>query len=219
MREKLILGLGNPEPFFYQRRHNDDFALLKAMQAFGHFNSPNETPHNAGFRVVRAVAGKAPFYYDRKLPGEEAAIHVRNASLVMVCPMTGMNTCGEAAKMALALYNVQPQDMLLVYDDITLPLGQLRFQRGSDKPATGGGHNGVKSVVAVTGTNKFDRLKVGVGPLPEDVPLLEFVLGTIPEKLRPAYNAAITAAAEAAKTWASHGIDAALTACHGRTFS
>jgi PTH1 family peptidyl-tRNA hydrolase len=216
MLTKLIFGLGNPEPYYYQLRHNDDFALLKALQAKGLFASPNETRHNAGFRVISKITGKTNVLYEKRLPGEEAAVSVPNGTLVMVCPFTGMNTSGAAARTALALYNVRPADMLLVYDDISLPLGQIRLQAGNNKPGSGGGHNGVRSVITETNSNEFDRLKVGVGPVTADMPVVEFVLSTISAEHNELYIASIAAAAEAAKLWAASGVQTAMNAYNGR---
>jgi len=209
MRSTAIVGLGNPKRYFYEKRHNADFSLLKEKQALGWFDEPDQTRHNAGFRVADAVAGNAPFYYDRKLPGDMAAIMVPKSSVVIVKPMTGMNTSGVAAKIASALYDVAIPDMLLVYDDKDLPLGQLRFQSGEPKLGSGGGHNGVKSVMSELGSNQFDRLKVGVGLVPKGESVLEFVLRAIPEELSTQYDSAIAAAAEAAKVWCAEGIAAA----------
>jgi PTH1 family peptidyl-tRNA hydrolase len=211
MRTKVIIGLGNPPPVVYWDRHNADCDLLKDMHLKGLFEHPDQTRHNAGFRVVTKAAGDNPFYYDRKFTADNAAAFLGGHSIILVRPMTGMNTSGTAAKVVLNFFDSQPQDLLLVYDDIALPLGELRFQAGAEKAATGGGHNGVKSVIAELGSNAFDRLKIGVGKPEPGADILTFVLSTIPAELRPEYEVQIQNAAQAVEFWCKHGVQEAMT--------
>ena len=127
------------------------------------------TRHNAGFMVLDKWGLEEGFTFkeEKKLK----AFIARHADLIFVKPATYMNLSGEAVRAVMDYYKINVKDILIIYDDIALDLGKIRFRaNGSD-----GGHNGIKSVIQHLGTKDFDRLKVGIGPQP-NIPSENFVL-------------------------------------------
>lgn len=100
-----------------------------------------------------------------------------NEDLLLVKPTTFMNLSGEAVRAVMDYYKIEVKDILIIYDDIALDLGRIRFRaNGSD-----GGHNGIKSIIQHVGTKDFDRLKVGIGPQP-NIPSENYVLQNFPKE-------------------------------------
>ncbi|MBQ3310443.1 aminoacyl-tRNA hydrolase [bacterium] len=131
------------------------------------------TRHNAGFMVVDLMSLNFNFSYkeDSKLKCFFAKTKINNSDVLIIKPTTYMNLSGESLSLVKNYYKVNNEDILIVHDDISIELGRLRFRaNGSD-----GGHNGIKSVIQHLGTNKFDRLKIGIGPQPP-IPSESFVL-------------------------------------------
>jgi len=134
---RLIVGLGNPGPEYQWTPHNLGFLAV------------DELANRGGIRVERpegkALAGRG------KLAGEE---------IVLAKPLTMMNLSGIAVRELLGKYELQPQDLLLLYDDVALAWGTIRVrERGS-----AGGHKGMKSVIGTLGTDEFSRVRLGVQP-------------------------------------------------------
>ena len=146
----IIVGLGNPGP-----RYRD-------------------TRHNIGFRCIDLMCSK----WDIKLSERRAkAILVRDRHLghdiVLAKPRTFMNNSGEGVLYLLARFKVQPEDLLIVYDEMEIPLGRLRIR------ATGsaGGHNGIKSIISALNSQAFPRLRVGIGHAPPGADQIAHVIG------------------------------------------
>lgn len=146
---KLIVGLGNfEEKYFFTR-------------------------HNVGFMVVDFFArlNNQTFKNEKKLKSAITKFNFNNEDIIVIKPLTYMNLSGEAVIAVMNFYKIDIKDILIIYDDISLDLGKVRFRStGSD-----GGHNGIKSVIKYLGTQNFDRLKVGIGPQP-NIPSEAFVL-------------------------------------------
>ena len=133
------------------------------------------TRHNVGFMVLDKWAGDKAFEFKevKKLKCYTA----KKDELLFIKPTTFMNLSGEAVKAAADYYKIETSDILIVYDDISLNLGTLRFRaNGSD-----GGHNGIKSIIQNLGTKNFDRLKIGIGPQP-NIPSENYVLQNFPKE-------------------------------------
>lgn len=146
---KLIIGLGNFEDKYLFTRHNAGFM---AVDFFAESN-------NQSFRL------------EKKLKSLISKFKFDNEDVVLVKPLTYMNLSGEALSAVMNFYKVDIKDVLVIYDDISLDLGRIRFRNsGSD-----GGHNGIKSIIQHVGTKNFDRLKVGIGPQP-NIPSEAYVL-------------------------------------------
>lgn len=129
----LIVGLGNPGAEY------------------------ENTPHNLGFRVVDRLAGSMGVRVSRK---ENMSFVGLGANVVLAKPQTFMNLSGPSVKGLLERYELEPGRLILVYDELALPFGEIRVRpRGSDA-----GHNGVKSVIGSLGTNEFPRVRLGIRP-------------------------------------------------------
>ena len=182
---KLIVGLGNP---------GEKYA---------------GTRHNVGFRVIDEAAKReaAPF---ESAPADALIARVRSKDLLLAKPMTFMNASGEAVGGLLRYFKIDVADLLVVVDEIQLPLGKLRARaRGS-----AGGHNGLKSVIAHLG-DQFARLRLGVGRGGEQKNLADHVLSKF-EKRESADVERMTArAADAAEMFITSGIGAVMNAFNG----
>jgi PTH1 family peptidyl-tRNA hydrolase len=177
----VVVGLGNPGPEYAGTRHNVGFAALD--------------------RLASALAA-APFdttrsYVARKgrLPGGDGR------ELVLLAPQTYMNLSGDALVEFDARHGLSPGRLLVVVDDVYLPLGQLRLRTGGSD----GGHNGLASIEAAVGTTAYARLRIGVGRGGEETQLRDHVLSGFGADEESAVNEAIQNACEAALTWAREG--------------
>jgi PTH1 family peptidyl-tRNA hydrolase len=165
---QVVVGLGNPGPEY------------------------QETRHNVGQRVLDVLAERLRGKFTREGDTVSAPVRWRGDTVYLVKPQAFMNVAGPAVRRALARLQADPLDLVLVYDDIDLPLGTVRIRmKGSH-----GGNNGVRSVIETLGTEEIRRVKVGIGR-PEhkgDVP--DHVLSVFDEDERPAVEAATAAAAD-----------------------
>ena len=146
----LIIGLGNPGIKFAETRHNLGYDLLDKLSLEW---------------KIRQKAGLGDYYLAEK---EFDGRIVR-----LIWPTTYMNASGNAAIQAMVAFNLTPADMLVVYDDFELPLGNIRIRINGSH----GNHNGMESVIVGLGTEEILRLRMGTGPMPEDIDPIQFVLG------------------------------------------
>ena len=131
------------------------------------------TRHNTGFMVLDKIAlnNDLSFKEDKKLKCFMTKTKFNGEDIILAKPTTFMNLSGESVIALMNYYKIDIKDVLIVYDDIALDLGRIRFRaNGSD-----GGHNGIKSIIKHVGTQNFARLKVGIGPQPP-IPSESFVL-------------------------------------------
>ncbi len=135
----------------------------------------SNTRHNAGFIFGDKLAQKlsCTFSPENKFKAEIAKGEYNSQTIWIIKPQTFMNLSGESLRAFINFYKTDISDFLIIYDDISLPIGTIRFK------ATGsaGGHNGIKSVIQQIGTEKFDRIKIGIGPQPPYMKSEDFVLG------------------------------------------
>mgnify|MGYP000727907184 FL=1 len=161
----IIAGLGNPTSQYEGTRHNIGFDVMDAL-AEKYNISISEKKH-------KALCGKGV------IEGEK---------VLLVKPQTYMNLSGESIAEILNYYKVDAEeDFLVVFDDISLAPGNIRIR----KKGSAGGHNGIKNIIAMTGTQNFKRIKVGVGEKPKGWDLAEYVLGRFPDEDRKKVNDAI----------------------------
>lgn len=185
--ERLILGLGNPG-----ERYRD-------------------TRHNVGFLVVEELARR----WDVRLDRRECNSFVgEGPSALLAQPQTYMNRSGWAARCLLESHGLDPAGVLVVYDEVALPLGKLRLR----KSGSPGGHRGLESVIENLRTDQVPRLRLGI--FPEDGPprgedLVEFVLGPFPPDQREAVDAMVARAADACEVWLREGAEAAMAKFNG----
>lgn len=144
-------------------------AAIKLVVGLGNPGERYErTRHNVGFRIVETLAGDEPWKDFKQGPGR----FTRRGSLLLAQPLTYMNDSGRFVQPFAAFYKIAPQELLVVYDDIALPFGKLRLR----PDGSAGGHNGMKSLIALLGTDAFPRLRFGVGPQPAGVDSAAWVL-------------------------------------------
>lgn len=138
------------------------------------------TRHNAGFLAIDAIADKYGISISEKkhkaLCGSGV---IEGNKVLLIKPETYMNLSGESVRSVMDFYKIDPEeDMLVIYDDISLAPGNIRIR----KKGSAGGHNGIKSIIAHTGTQNFMRIKVGVGEKPSGWDLADYVLGHFSEE-------------------------------------
>jgi PTH1 family peptidyl-tRNA hydrolase len=152
---KLFVGLGNPGKGYELTRHN------------------------IGFMVIDSFVGKKRGRFaEQKTEYHLASLRLKGQVLYFAKPMTYMNLSGNAVKRLLAHLELQPPEMLVISDDFAIPFSKLRLRlSGSD-----GGHNGLRSIVETIGTDDFPRLRMGIGPVPEEIAAENFVLERFPQE-------------------------------------
>lgn len=148
---KLIVGLGNPGSKYH------------------------ETKHNVGFMAIDlwAKALNVTFSEEKVFNAEVGSTFVNGEKVYLVKPTTFMNLSGIAVRALLAYYNIPIEDFIVIYDDLDMEVGKIRYrQKGS-----AGGHNGIKSIIAELGTQEFDRIKIGIGRPKQGMTVINHVLG------------------------------------------
>ncbi|MDR2727797.1 MAG: aminoacyl-tRNA hydrolase [Chitinispirillales bacterium] len=184
--EVLIFGLGNPGVKYSGTRHNIGFCVIDELcaelRAFGPVNCCESE-----VRMARTGTG-----------------NVKTAALVK--PQTYMNLSGDAVKACMSKCGLSVEKCLVIVDDFNIPLGKIRFRRGG----THGGHNGLKSIEASAGSKDFPRLRVGIGPLPEESEIIDFVLGRFEERELTEVRKVVKVCAEAIIFALENGIDTAM---------
>ena len=167
----VIAGLGNPGLKYAGTRHNVGFGALDEL-AEAYRISVDTGKH-------RALIGKGV---------------IEGQKVILVKPQTYMNLSGESIREVMEYYKLSVEELLVIYDDINLDVGQLRIlEKGS-----AGGHNGMKNIIACLGSDHFPRLRVGVGAKPPRMDLADYVLGHFPSEELPSVREGIKHAAEAA---------------------
>jgi PTH1 family peptidyl-tRNA hydrolase len=176
---KLVAGLGNPGAKY------------------------RGTRHNVGFEVIDLLVGRHHLQLETALADALQARWRRDDGVVLlVKPLTYMNVSGQAVGALSRFYKLALTDVLIVCDDVNLPLGRLRVRAtGSD-----GGHNGLRSVAEHLGTIDYSRLRIGVGRGDNGRGLADHVLATFESDEQPGIEAAIARAADAVETWVSDGV-------------
>jgi len=143
----------------------------------------------------------------------DGAMTIAGASekLLLLKPMTYMNLSGRSVQAALAFYQLEPKDLLVVLDDVALPCGKLRIRAGGSS----GGHNGLKDIERALGTSQYPRLRVGVDPPPPRVPQRDWVLGKFSPDQRQQIDPAVARACGAIAVWIDKGVTVAMTQFNG----
>ena len=167
-----------------------------------------KTRHNVGFDVIDLLAEKYNIRVtDRKHRALCGTGYIEGRKVLLVKPQTFMNLSGESVRSALDYYRVdETAELIVIYDDISLPPGQLRIR----KKGSAGGHNGIKNIIAHLGHDTFVRIKVGVGEKPKDYDLADYVLGRFSKEERAIMEEAFKEAGEAVEVIIEKGPDAAM---------
>lgn len=179
----IIVGLGNPDMKYRGTRHNAGFCALDVLAERNHID--------VSARRHRALIGKGL---------------VRGQKAILAKPQTYMNLSGESVLELVDYYKIRQEELIIIYDDISLGPGQLRI-RGK---GSAGGHNGIKSIIAELGTDEFSRIKIGVGGKPPRMDLADYVLGRFSEEEEPLMREAFGRAAEAVEMMLGEGIASAM---------
>jgi PTH1 family peptidyl-tRNA hydrolase len=186
---KVITGLGNPDERYRLTRHN------------------------VGFRVVDLLADRWGLTGEGRVKGGAGLLEVVRpepiGKVLLVKPLRYMNRSGGPLKAALRQTDVDvASELLLVADDIDLPLGRIRLRRSG----SAGGHNGLRDIIGEFGTNEFNRLRIGVGRAGDAV---DHVLATFKPDERELADEMVALGADAAERWLTEGIDEAMSAFNG----
>ena len=182
--EWLVVGLGNPGEKY------------------------ENTRHNVGFLTVDELAGRLDIPVQKlKYRALTNTARLGGAPVLLMKPVTFMNLSGEAVGQAAAFYKIPPERVLVISDDVSLPLGKLRIR----KSGSAGGHNGLKNIIQHLGTDAFPRVKIGVGQKPHpDYDMADWVLSKFTGEDKKAIDAAILRAADAVECLLKEGPDRAM---------
>ena len=170
------------------------------------------TRHNVGFMAVEALSSKmnVDFKQKGKFESEIAEGQINGEKVILVKPTTYMNLSGNAVQKVAHFYNVKPEDIIIIYDDIDLPIGTIRLRESG----SAGTHNGVKSVLASLNTVSVPRIRIGVesrGTLnPTIKDISDFVLSGFSKEEKPIIAKAIDQALEALSEYLSNGMESAM---------
>lgn len=177
---KMIVGLGNPGKEYEGTRHNVGFMTIDALAKLWHIDVSK--------KEKQALTGSG---------------FVDGEKILLVKPQTFMNRSGDAVWALIDYYADQLDDFLIIYDDMDMPNGQLRFK----KQGSSGGHNGIKSIIAYLDSKTFDRLKIGIGKRSQ---VIAHVLSPFSKQEREEIDDAIITATAACELWLKEGIDVAM---------
>lgn len=184
----LIVGLGNPGSKYKNNRHN------------------------IGFRVIEAIAERFNIKIDTdKHKGMIGKGVINGEKVILAKPLTFMNLSGECVRCVVDFYKIPAENVIVVYDDISLDVGKLRVR----KKGSAGGHNGIKSIIAHLGTEVFPRLKFGVGDKPKGMDLADYVLGNFSSGDEAILADAIKKACDAIECMVTEDCDAAMNKFNG----
>ena len=187
--EWLLVGLGNPG------------------------NQYENTRHNVGFLVADELAERQNAPIQRlKFKALTNLLTISGEKVLVMKPVTYMNLSGEAVRQAVDFYKIPPERVLVVCDDVSLPVGRLRLRRSG----SAGGHNGLRSIIGQLHSDQFPRLKIGVCQKPHpDYDLADWVLGKFSKEDRKAIDAAVERSLDALQCALSQGIDQAMSRYNG----
>jgi len=185
----LIAGLGNPESRY------------------------DRTRHNVGFRAIDALSKRLEIKVNRfKWKAIYGQGKLGPHKVILIKPQTYMNLSGEAVREAAQFWKIPPERVIVIFDDVSLPVGKLRVRpKGS-----AGGHNGIKSIIACLGSDAFPRVKVGVGEKPRpEMDLADWVLSTFSAQEEKELGPALERAAEAAEMLINRGAEKTMNQFNG----
>ena len=179
----LIVGLGNPEEEY------------------------SKTRHNMGFNTINKIAKKYNIEISKsKFQGLWESTIIEGKKVILVKPQTYMNLSGESIIKFKKFYKISNKEIIIIYDDIDLDVGDIRL-----KPKGGAGtHNGMKSVVQNLGTEEFIRVRVGIGTPQNKDDMINYVIGAIPKREKEILNEGVKKAAESVIEILQNGIDVAM---------
>ena len=184
----LIVGLGNPGSEY------------------------DGTRHNAGFMVVDRYCAKHGISLSQsKFQGIFGTSRQGGRTVVFLKPQTYMHLSGKSVVACMQFYHIECANILVIHDELDLPVGDLRVKQGGGS----GGHNGLKSIINLTGHSDFNRMRIGIGR-PEHGDVINYVLGRYPEgDLREKYMATLNIGVDALEKYIEQGAEASMRFCNG----
>jgi len=188
---KLIVGLGNPEPKYDQTRHNIGFAVVDGL----------------------AIAWGRPWQDHKRFQGWFSEGGQAGQKRYLLKPKTYMNLSGQSVRAVLDWYKLEPASVLVVYDDMDLPLGRLRLRLSG----SAGGHNGMKSLISHLGTQHFPRLRLGIGKSDGSKDTIAHVLGRFTPAETPVVEKSLQLAIEAIEYSLRQGIPKTMSRFNSQT--
>lgn len=186
---KLIAGLGNPGKKYENTRHNSGFAVMDAIA------------HTCNAAITQ-----------NKFQSLIATTRINNEKVILLKPQTYMNLSGEALRQAVQFYQISLCDLLVIYDDLDLPIGKIRLRQNG----SAGGQNGMKNIILHLHTQEINRIRVGIGK-DAAIPTIAWVLGTIRSNEKEDYEASIQRARDAAIYSCTHSFMDTMNMFNGTT--
>ncbi|MGM8366143.1 aminoacyl-tRNA hydrolase [Virgibacillus sp. W0181] len=172
---KCIVGLGNPGKKYKKTRHNIGFMVIDELLRRNHWG---------------------PLKKD-KFNGLHTTEHIRGEKVMLLQPQTYMNLSGQAVRAIVDFYEIDMNNILVIYDDLDLPVGKIRLrQKGGH-----GGHNGIRSIIEHAGTKEFKRLRIGVGRPTGAEPIVDYVLSPFSKEQKDGLTTSISQSADACEAW------------------
>ena len=173
---KLIVGLGNPGKKY------------------------ENTRHNTGFAVIDRTLAKLNVELDKnKFNADYTMINRNGEKIYILKPLTYMNLSGEAVVPFMKYFNIDPEDLVVVHDDLDLPVGKIRLRQSGSC----GGQNGMRNIIDLFGDSNIKRIRVGIGKDPL-IPVVDYVLGKTKKEDLEVYNQALDKASDALIYWLDH---------------
>lgn len=179
----LIIGLGNPDVEY------------------------EKTRHNMGFNTINKIAQQYNIEIKKnKFKGLYEIVIIEGQKVILLKPQTYMNSSGDCVKKFIDFYKIQKEEILVIYDDMDIKPGKIKIR----KKGSNGGHNGIKSIIQMIGTEEFPRIRIGIGRPKTDEDKINYVIGEIPEEEMPVLKDGVEKAKEAVIYILKNGIDSAM---------
>lgn len=191
---QLIVGLGNPEPKYDQTRHNIGFAAVDALASSWQISLSENRKFQALFGEGRGRGGD---------------------KIRLLKPLTYMNRSGESMRAVTDWFKLPPESVLVIYDDMDLPIGKIRMRLSG----SAGGHNGMKSAIAHLGTQNFPRLRIGIGRSSGDREAISHVLGKFSPAETQMMPDVLRLVVDAVELSMRQGVEKAMSLYNSRTVS
>ncbi len=179
----LIVGLGNPESKYEATRHNIGFMVIDRLC------------RNLGEHLSR-----------QRFQSRNTLTRIQDNKVMLLCPLTFMNRSGEAVRACVDYYDLEPENILIIHDDIDLPVGRIKVVRSSGP----GGHKGVRSIIDHLGGTQFQRVKIGIGRPRYDEAIENFVLAPFYKDEKDIIEDVLHMATEACELFVLRGIEPAM---------
>ena len=179
----LIIGLGNPEEEY------------------------NNTRHNMGFNTINKIAKQYNVSINKnKFQGLYEIAIIEGQKVILIKPQTYMNLSGNCVKEFVDFYKIEKEEILIIYDDMDIEPGKIKIR----KKGSSGGHNGMKSIIQMLGTEEFPRIRIGIGRPKHNGDEINYVIGAIPEDEMPKLEEGVEKAKEAVIEIIKNGVDSAM---------